>query len=110
MTHAAGAAAARLRDEGRSRARALTWWAAIGATAVTAVGAAVAASTVPGRAADQSQTTSQAPNGDTPDGSGGTTDPGNPSDSGGGSAFQGNQPPQVLPSRGGTPFAVSGGS
>ena len=111
MSQAAGAAAIRLRDEGRSRARSLTWWAAVGAAAVTAVGAAIAASTVPGRTLDQSQSTAppSGTGGGDPSGGSGATDPGGSSDSGGGSIFQGNPPPQVAPGRG-SPFAVTGGS
>lgn len=83
----------------------------MGAAAVTAVGAAIAASTVPGRTIDQSQPAApqQGATGGDLFGGSGTTDSGSSENSGGDSLFQGNPPPQVAPG-GGSPFAVSGGS
>lgn len=106
MSQPVGAAAVHLRDQGRSRARSLTWWAAAGATGMTVIGAAIAASTVPGRSLDQSQASAPQSSSNGDDTSG---DTGGTSDSGG-SVFQANPPPQVQPPGRGSPFAVSGGS
>ena len=98
---------ARARDEGRARARRLTWWAAAGATAVTAAAAGIAAVSVPGHTVDaQAQT---APNTPT-DGSGNGSAGG--SDGGFSGGFDPNSgafnPPQ--PARGNPPSIISGGS
>ena len=98
---------AHARDEGRSRARRLTWWAAAAATAVTAAGAGIAAVTVPGHTVDAQAQPAPATSGD---GSGG----GSVGGSGGGSVggFDPNSgasnPPQ--PAGGNGPLIISGGS
>lgn len=90
------APATHARDEGRARARRLTWWAAAAATAMTAAGAGLAAVTVPGHTVDaQAQTAPSAPD----DGSGGGSDPNS-------GAFN---PPQA-PGAGNAPVFISGGS
>lgn len=95
------------RDEGRARARRLTWWAAAAATTVTAAAAGIAAVSVPGHTVNaQAQTA--------PDTSGGGADSGSTGGSAGGSGggFDPNSgtfsPP--LPARGNPPSIISGGS
>ncbi|HEX6539094.1 MAG TPA: hypothetical protein VF155_07945 [Candidatus Dormibacteraeota bacterium] len=88
------AAAARSREEARTRARRLTWWAAAAAAAVTGIGAGLAVASIPGHAVDQTQ--AAAP----PAESGGSGDTGG-----------GFNPPAQAPQFGGsTPVIVSGGS
>lgn len=94
--------AQRDRDEGLARARRLTWWAAIGATGFTALGAAIAAQTIPGHALGQAPAAA-APATSTDNGSGSA-----PVDPNAGSA----NPPIQQPQSGGgpAPVAVSGSS
>lgn len=88
------------RDEGRARARRLTWWAAAAAAAVTAAGAGIAAVTVPGHTIDaQAQTSPSSPG----DGSGSSSDGGFDPNSG---TFN---PPQAAAGSSG-PVFISGGS
>lgn len=86
------------RDDGRARARRLTWWAAAAATAVTAAVAGIAAATVPGHTVDAQAQTAPNPSGDGSGGSGGGFDPSS-------GTFN---PPQPAGSNG--PLIVSGGS
>ncbi|MBV8526995.1 MAG: hypothetical protein JOZ75_01630 [Candidatus Dormibacteraeota bacterium] len=91
---------AHARDEGRARARRLTWWAAGAAAAVTAAGAGIAAATVPGHTVDAQAQTAPSSAGDAPNnGSGGGFDPGS----------VGSNPPQSSAGTSG-PLFISGGS
>ena len=99
-------AAKRSRDEGRARARSLTWWAAVAATAITGIGAGIAAATVPGHNVAQAQTSSPAAGGSGGSDPGAITDPGSISNPDGG-GFTPAQPPSVGRGR---PSIVSGGS
>lgn len=106
-------AAKRTRDAGRARARSLTWWAAVAATAVTGIGAGVAAATVPGHNVAQAQTSSPAGDGSGGSDPGAITDPGSASSDPGSISNPGSggstpaQPPSVGRGR---PSIVSGGS
>jgi hypothetical protein len=104
-------AAARSRDEGRARARSLTWWAAVAASAVTGIGAGIAAATIPGHNVAQAQSAApSAGSGATDPGAvtpGSGSDPGSITDPGGG-GFTPAQPPSF--GRGSGPAIVSGGS
>ena len=96
--------ATHVRDEGRARARRLTWWAAVAATALTGAGAGIAAVTVPGHTVDvRAQSAPSSPdNGSGGSASGGGTDPT------AGTNFPPAQAPQ--PGQGGGPLFISGGS
>lgn len=88
-------AATRSRDEAQARARGLTWWAAVAATAVTGIGAGIAASTIPGHTVAQAQAASQPAGGAT------SADP---------STGIFNPPAQPPDQGGAAPVIVSGGS
>ena len=94
--------AQRDRDQGLARARRLTWWAAIGATGATALGAAIAAQTIPGHALGQAPAAAAAA-APTDSGTGAT-----PADPNAGSLNPPVQQPQ--PGIGSGPVIVSGSS
>ncbi|MBV8195039.1 MAG: hypothetical protein JOY80_05870 [Candidatus Dormibacteraeota bacterium] len=100
--------AQRDRDEGLSRARRLTWWAAAAAVGVTAAGAAIAANTIPGHTLDQNPApaaSSGSPAGTTDNSSAGST--GSPNGTAPGSSVTAPNAPNPQDQQ---PVVVSGGS